>query len=206
MTSSRIVATALTIFAVPLLVATTQSVSTAKETDRVRKEYRSETTPDHLMFACLLRITAARYEADRDFALEIVRQNMRLASDEEAEKFIGRMLVAGNDLARTKRIVETAILCQDDSARPKSESYRSMDSLDDARITVSKYAYSDFRETLSDAEEEYFKAWLDDAKEGYSFTALDHSSLYENRGVDVRAHVAQLCVRYAQEEQAGTKR
>ena len=173
----------------------------AENPGHIRKQYGGkQNTPDHLMFTFLLRAMTLRYESDKDFALEIVQDRMRLDSRETAQLFLDRMLASGQSYARTKRVVDTAILCQDNLGRAKSEIYRSMDSLDDARITISEFAYRDFVKTLSTEETDNLKAWIDDAKEGYTFTALDHSSLYENRGVDVKTHVEQLCIKYEQEE------
>ena len=174
---------------------------------KVRKEYgENNLAPDHVVFASLLRAMELRAESDRVLALSIVQENMKFDSLEAAENFLQRMISARADLSRTKRVMNTAELCQDDSSRTDSDIYKAMDTLDDDRLVMYKIAYYDFISELNKDERRRLKAWLDDAKEGYSYVAYEHSSLFENRGVDVKTHVQQLCIRYAQEELARTQK
>jgi len=170
---------------------------------QIRKEYKGqENVPDHLMFAFTLRFMKRTYENEREFALVLVQENMKLGSEESAERFLQRMLAAGADLESRRRYVNKAVMCQDNSLRSNSQIYRSLDALDDAYVTIAKYAYDEFKSTLKKDEKKRFKAWMEEFKEGYSHTAFDHSSVFESTGVDVKTHLQQVCMKAEQDELA----
>lgn len=171
---------------------------------KVREKYGGvDNTPDHVVFAGLLRYLEKQNETKRDLAVEMVKSNMGLPSETLAEEFLDRLLTVATDLRTTSRTVATAVLCQDNTNRPKSEIYKAMDSLDDTRLVLARHAYDDFKDSLTENEQRLMQKWLEDEKEGYTYYALDHSAMYEGGGTDVKAHLQQTCLEYAQEALEG---
>lgn len=166
---------------------------------QIRKEFHGQAgTPDYVIFSAVVRAMSIRNETDRDFALSIVQDNMKIGSRQSAEDFLTRMLDASAELANSKEKLDKEVLCTDAVDRSNSDIYRSMDMLDDLKLTLDKRAYSGFEKTLNTDEKKYFSAWLNDEKGGYKYASLDHSSLYEGRGIDVKIHLQQVCIELAQ--------
>ena len=173
--------------------------SSPGDSAQVRVSYGAvNKAPDHLVYAFLLRYMATKNETETDFAISIVRERMKFESPESAMVFLDRLLEEGAELASSNRHAKAALICNDYASKSNASLYSAMDSLDDRREDQSKNAYQQFKNSLSKEDQANFKTWIDDVKESYTYTAFDHASLFENRGIDVNIHVQQLCLKNSQ--------
>ena len=180
------------------IVMTTAAMGSSENSVQIRKQYGGLlNTPDHVMFTFLVRMMSDKYERDTEFAIEIVQNSMDL-TPENAESFLQRMQNAVAQIAEGVDSFESERLCRETSSRSKADLYSSLNSVDDEVLKIGKQIYRDFMTNLTRVEKKNFKVWLDESKDGYSHTLLDHEHLYENRGIDVKIHLQQKCIKAEQ--------
>lgn len=160
----------------------------------IRTEYdRTQSTPNHLVFAATLNYIRKWQEDDIDIARQIVSARMGLASDGTAEEFLMRMVSAANELDESRVVLEKAMLCVGHSHRTDKQIYLQMDNLDDARENLSRSAYRGFISGLDDKQSTMFSKWLSSMKRAYYYRTAEHESMYKDTGLAVSSHVDRVC-------------
>jgi hypothetical protein len=172
--------------AIPLVAFSDQDI-------RIRTEYSGADTPTYMIFAFTLHVLQEESSVDRDGTIRSIHSHMKLGSESSAEEFLQLLLQAATTLEDQNRQLELAILCPPNPNRTVLSIYRAMDAIDDSRAREAEIVFDDFVKSLSELERGPFLAWMEDEKKGYTHRALDHQSMYESSGRDVKVDIIGYC-------------
>jgi hypothetical protein len=172
--------------------------------ERIRKEYRGSETPDHIMFGYSLLSIKGVQAQHPDIAIQLVQKHFQLDSEEDAEVFLSRMLVAATELESEWESVQVNATCGPDSPRTQEAMYITLDQVDDLRENKSRELYAKFMPSLDEGQQEFMIAWLQKKKDGFYYRTAEHKSMYENTDYDVVGHVDMVCAERASPDTKNT--
>jgi ribosomal protein L35AE/L33A len=184
----------LSLIAITVLASVIAGLADAEpdRSEKIRKEYRGSTAPDHIVFAAELLSMKETSATNPDIALWIVQKRMGLDSEEAATAFISRMVAAASEMESEYGKVLDETVCSQHGLRSEAL-YPILDRVDDLNEIKSHNAYVKFMSELDKSQKEAMTTWLKETKEGFYYRTAEHKSLFEDMGLDVVDHVDAVC-------------
>jgi hypothetical protein len=175
--------------------AASQNLSLPDEVFRSRFE-QSENLPDHLAYLSLMQ-SLYNAEITTGHAQNIARIRSHInVSEETAEHFLQQALSSYNDMLMDNRNTTENLLChgeQNLTAADNSQSYATLDILDDLKESHASDQYQKMMQTFDNNVGQELQSWLAVIKTDSSHYKYNHRAVFEHTAQSVGLVIDTAC-------------